>query len=59
MFVAVTNDGGFYALRDETDAIIHAEIFEIDFNDWAFNVFEVPEMVTHFTGISYNREEER
>lgn len=56
MFVAVTNDGGFYPVVDEVQAVELAEHFEIDFNDWAFNVFEADENVVYFTGIDYTAE---
>lgn len=53
MFVAVTNDGGFYHVDREEDAVYLADIFEIDFNDWAFNVFEVDGTSVYFTGIAF------
>lgn len=53
MFVAVTNDGGFYSTKDEDEAVKWSEHFEIDFNDWAFNVFEVNESEVYFTGIAH------
>lgn len=56
LFVAVTRDGGFYATKSEDEAADMASFFDIDANQWPFNIFVVQEEEVFFTGIDYIKE---
>lgn len=56
MYVALTNDGGFYAAKDEDEAVEMSEHWESDFDDWSYNVFEVNGADMYFTGLDFTWE---